>query len=63
MELTKKQLDILIKAEDEIYDCGIDGGESTSEAIYKLHRLEKEFSVFNLDDPSPRWTKDGGFKN
>lgn len=41
--------------EDRVLYCGVDGGESTGEAIDKLEEAEKELGVFRDGAGGPRW--------
>ena len=54
-EMAPEQLAELQKLERRIFECGVDGGESTSEAIDDLVRREKELGVYDLNATCPRW--------
>ncbi len=48
----------LFDLEQEIYRCGVDGGESTGDAIDKLWEFERLLGVFEQNNhKDPHWTK------
>lgn len=53
--LSEDQLSTLRKLEEEIFECGVDGGMSTSEAIESLHEMEREYGVYDPNAKTPRW--------
>jgi len=56
--LSEHQLSTLQKLEEDIFECGVDGGMSTSDAIDKLHEMEKEYGVYDPNAKTPRWVID-----
>lgn len=53
--MTEQQLSELRRLEQRIFDCGIDGGLSTSDAIDRLRDKEKELGVYDENVNAPRW--------
>lgn len=53
--LTLAQWYRLHTLENEIFRCGVDGGEFTSAAIGALHEAERHFGVYDADLEGPRW--------
>jgi len=53
-KLTNENKLELNKLEQAIMIAGIDGGQTTDEAIEKLHHKEKELNIHNPNIPAPR---------
>jgi hypothetical protein len=56
--LSGNQKEILRSLENKIYECGVDGGMLTSEAIHNLKNKEIEFGVYDSTVQTPRWQQE-----